>query len=415
MRFLRTSCEFVITLLLLGMSDSVRAAPPVPPEKNEKQQEHYLAIKNSSGKAPSTNNKKPVISLAESIEITRKSLRDPEVEKVRRQYWKDTFDDIKKLANGRSDLSDANYRRASFLNQWKAWSSPGTTVGGVYGGALGDTAAASNATTTALSQNSSAIRQQLQPSKRPRPQRFDGFPSWERMLADWQEEIQEYMEQASEDSEGGYLLSNYGRAPTKEKTEKPTVLDDEKEHVSGVSPTPAPKLPAITITTTAAKEKRKLPMPIPAPAKPGEAVLPHTDIADKSKRLLIVTTASMPWRTGTAVNPLLRAAYLTKDRKEAGGSVTLMLPWLEREEDQLRVYGADNTFASPEEQAEYIRTWLRESAGMPQASQDLIIQWYTAWQNPVENSLYSMGDITALISADDVDICILEEPEHLNW
>ena len=123
----------------------------------------------------------------------------------------------------------------------------------------------------------------------------------------------------------------------------------------------------------------------------------------------------MPWRTGTAVNPLLRAAYLTKDRQDAGGSVTLMLPWLERQEDQLRVYGADNAFASPEEQAGYIRTWLRESAGMPQASQDLIIQWYTAWQNPVENSLYSMGDITALISADDVDICILEEPEHLNW
>ena len=26
-----------------------------------------------------------------------------------------------------------------------------------------------------------------------------------------------------------------------------------------------------------------------------------------------------------------------------------------------------------------------------------------------------MGDITALISEDEVDICILEEPEHLNW
>jgi digalactosyldiacylglycerol synthase len=26
-----------------------------------------------------------------------------------------------------------------------------------------------------------------------------------------------------------------------------------------------------------------------------------------------------------------------------------------------------------------------------------------------------MGDITALVSADDIDICILEEPEHLNW
>ena len=45
----------------------------------------------------------------------------------------------------------------------------------------------------------------------------------------------------------------------------------------------------------------------------------------------------------------------------------------------------------------------------------LNIEWYTAWQNKAENSLYSMGDITALIPADKVDICILEEPEHLNW
>ena len=52
---------------------------------------------------------------------------------------------------------------------------------------------------------------------------------------------------------------------------------------------------------------------------------------------------------------------------------------------------------------------------MPEASNDLIIMWYTAWQNPVENSVYSMGDITALIPGGTIDICILEEPEHLNW
>ena len=150
-------------------------------------------------------------------------------------------------------------------------------------------------------------------------------------------------------------------------------------------------------------------------AQDGEKILPHTDISDKSKQIWIVTTATLPWMTGTAVNPLLRAAYMTEGRKEAGGSVTLMLPWLERQQDQASVYGADEQFDSPKHQEAFIRDWLRHKAKMPEASEQLNIEWYTAWQNKAENSLYSMGDITALIPADKVDICILEEPEHLNW
>jgi hypothetical protein len=162
-------------------------------------------------------------------------------------------------------------------------------------------------------------------------------------------------------------------------------------------------------------EEGKVPRPVPAPRKPGEEVLPHTDISDKSKRVWVITTAALPWMTGTAVNPLLRAAYMCKGRKEAGGSVTLMLPWLERKEDQERVYGADKTFDTPEDQEAYVRNWLKNSAKMEQASEELNIEWYTAWQNRAENSVYSMGDIIATISEDDVDIMVLEEPEHLNW
>jgi digalactosyldiacylglycerol synthase len=119
--------------------------------------------------------------------------------------------------------------------------------------------------------------------------------------------------------------------------------------------------------------------------------------------------------TGTAVNPLLRAAYMTEGRSEAGGCVTLMLPWLEREQDRDSVYGTNLDFDNPKEQEGYIRKWLVEKAKLPGASEQLRIEWYTAWQNKVENSLYSMGDITAQIPAEDVDIMILEEPEHLNW
>lgn len=31
------------------------------------------------------------------------------------------------------------------------------------------------------------------------------------------------------------------------------------------------------------------------------------------------------------------------------------------------------------------------------------------------HSIFPMGDVTALIPDEEADICILEEPEHLNW
>ena len=31
------------------------------------------------------------------------------------------------------------------------------------------------------------------------------------------------------------------------------------------------------------------------------------------------------------------------------------------------------------------------------------------------HSIFPMGDITGLIPDEEADICILEEPEHLNW
>jgi len=172
-----------------------------------------------------------------------------------------------------------------------------------------------------------------------------------------------------------------------------------------------------TTTNTSSYElSPKISFPVtPRPVKPGEAVLPHTDISDKSKKLWIVTTASLPWMTGTAVNPLLRAAYLTQERREAGGSVTILLPWLERLSDRESVYGKKHAFVNETDQELFIRSWLKDVANMGEASVDLNIRWYVAWLQRAENSIYSMGDITALIPNDEVDICVLEEPEHLNW
>jgi hypothetical protein len=258
------------------------------------------------------------------------------------------------------------------------------------------------------------------------------------MLQEWSEEVSDYLEKAGLDANGGgeYSFSNYGR-PTAITAKDDTISSSSSSSSSvdaSESSTPStttpngksrvvnvgsqPDITATTTKTVVVGKKEKVCMPVPRAAKEGEAVLPHTDLSDLSKRIEIVTTAALPWMTGTAVNPLLRAAYLVQGRAAAGGSVTLMLPWLERVGDRERVYGKERaaSFLVPNDQEDYIRNWLLKSAQMPESTvQELRIRWYTAWQNPIENSIYSMGDITALIPDEDVDICILEEPEHLNW
>jgi digalactosyldiacylglycerol synthase len=231
--------------------------------------------------------------------------------------------------------------------------------------------------------------------------RFKGYANWERRLEQWEEEVIQYLEKR--------VLLDSGEdntANVKVKSNKATIQNKDD-----------------ALPTDKKKSKSQPPLydfklsfpVVPTPAKPDEPVVPITDISDKSKNIWIVTTAALPWMTGTAVNPLLRSAYMTRGRKKAGGSVTLLIPWLERDDDQETVYGQAKRFPTQKDQEEYIRTWLHESANMPQESEELNIAWYTAWQVKAENSIYSMGDITALIPTEEADICVLEEPEHLNW
>lgn len=359
----------------------------------------------------------------ESISKTRNSLQDPTLEEIRKKYWQNTLAEIRNMSFGFNNIrpEDRSYSggsRSVLGQQWK-WGveENASVIGGL-----------SNGTSTVSFDQESNISVPALDKRR----RFEGFMSWDRMLQEWSDDIQEYMEQIERESNGSdYSFGNFGRSakvtanPVNAESAMPnnTQKQEEKRTNKRCSVDAVPnessktKLANIEVPGTTKDDKRKpaVPLPIPAPARPGEAVLPHTDLSDLSKRVEIVTTASLPWRTGTAVNPLLRAAYLSHNRAAAGGSVTLMLPWLERQADQEKVYGKDQTFDSPEHQEAYIRDWLRTTAGMPEAANDLRIRWYTAWQNPAENSIYSMGDITALIPPDEVDICILEEPEHLNW
>ena len=96
------------------------------------------------------------------------------------------------------------------------------------------------------------------------------------------------------------------------------------------------------------------------------------------------------------------------------GKVTLLVPWLERE-DQDITYPHGIRFDHPDEQEQFVRDWLIEEANLPVASRMLDIRFYSGRYHDEFHSIFPMGDITELIPDEEADFCVLEEPEHLNW
>ena len=154
-----------------------------------------------------------------------------------------------------------------------------------------------------------------------------------------------------------------------------------------------------------------------------KAITPQSDLRRPGRYIHIVTTAALPWMTGTAVNPLLRAAYMHErleiinqnNTKKPGkySWVTLVIPWLELPEDQQKIF--NEVFNSTKEQENYVREWLRNQADMRQAADNLHIVFYNARYHAGLGSVFAMGDIIEQLPSDELDVCILEEPEHMNW
>ena len=102
--------------------------------------------------------------------------------------------------------------------------------------------------------------------------------------------------------------------------------------------------------------------------------------------IAIVTTAALPWMTGTAVNPLLRAAHLAR----AGKRVTLMVPWLHPLEQKM-VFPNGLHFDTPAEQEAHMRAWLLARAGLRVPFK---ITFYPGRYDHERGSILPLGDIT---------------------
>ena len=163
-------------------------------------------------------------------------------------------------------------------------------------------------------------------------------------------------------------------------------------------------------TCSVCKHKRRWQQPLNRGAQRKERFSRSSDAlftADEPRDVAVITTASLPWMTGTAVNPLLRAAYLSL-RQEC--SVTLLIPFLPPS-DQSAVH-ANTIFSHPKQQEAYVRNWMTRRVGF---EPDIEMRFYPGRYARDKCSIVPVGDITQCIPESRADIAVLEEPEHLTW
>jgi digalactosyldiacylglycerol synthase len=247
--------------------------------------------------------------------------------------------------------------------------------------------------------------------------------------------------------------------PARHLSPEPVMLSEPSFSVHGGGDGSAVASPARGPGGEAVGPPHSAPRPPPPPSPPPPsadflyaAASLHTtpdDLADSAaltapgRSFTIVTTAALPWLTGTAVNPALRAAYLARALPRS--KVRLLLPWL-APADQAKVFAPSLRFASPAAQQEWVRAWLADrmgggdgcSAGGSPApvasppsssstpppsstpSSSSIVPafefvWYQGRYDPALCSIFPYGNLIDLIPLPERDVAILEEPEHLTW
>eukprot|EP00882_Tetradesmus_deserticola_P026645 GHRQ01029411.1.p1 GENE.GHRQ01029411.1~~GHRQ01029411.1.p1 ORF type:complete len:159 (+),score=31.82 GHRQ01029411.1:317-793(+) len=113
-------------------------------------------------------------------------------------------------------------------------------------------------------------------------------------------------------------------------------------------------------------------------------------------RIVVVTTAAIPWRTGTAVNPALRAAQLAADTQH---QVVLVVPFVPIE-DQWLIFPEGVTCSTPQQQEVIIKAWAREHSGLQDV--DFQVLFYAARYYPASRCIFATEDVCRLLPQEEV-------------